>query len=192
MDRDASVDWVLRDGVDFLDRDSIDFVIDVNTFDVFSISLNDIDEFINVVVSAESYVGIVHLVLVHDVGNHLFVNFGAFDCVVELNTTRLLWMHRNIWLSFVQPNSDGFKLCSKLLFLCLTLLAVEHHQNQVRGLTNTDDLSASTFAVCSTFDNTRKIEKLHFGIINIEYTWDAGQSCELISSGLTLGSTKLV
>lgn len=45
-----------------------------------------------------------------------------------------------------------------------------------------------TFALCCTFYDPRKIEKLYFGIIVVYYPRYAGQRCEFIGSSLRLGA----
>ena len=63
MDRNACVQWLLRDVIDFLNRNLINFVVDIEALDVFSVPFNYIDKFIHIVVPSKCYVSIMDLVL---------------------------------------------------------------------------------------------------------------------------------
>lgn len=101
VDRNARIDWISGDVVYLFNGDRINFIVDVDTLDVLSSALDHVNELIDVVVSTESYVSIVHLVLVQDILNHFLVDFSAFHCLIELDTACFLRMDRNVGLTFV-------------------------------------------------------------------------------------------
>jgi hypothetical protein len=100
-DRNTGIQRFLRDLIDLFNRNLINFVVNIKTFDIFSIAFNHINKLINIVVTSESNVSIMHFVLVHDNLDLFLVYFGQFNLCVELNTTRLCLYNRNFRLFLV-------------------------------------------------------------------------------------------
>lgn len=157
MYRDASIQWILRYLVDLLNRDGIDLVVDINALYVLSIALNHIDELVDIVVSPEGNMSIMHLVLVHDVDHHLFVNFGQLAVSVELNSTGFDLLDADIGPTLVQTDANLFEFLGEFSFLLFSFLAVEDHEDDICGLSDSDNLLSSTLTVSSTLDNTGQI-----------------------------------
>lgn len=101
-------------------------------------------------------------------------------------------MNTDIWLRLVESDSNVFQLHGQLFLLCFSFLAIKHHEKEIGGLADTDDLSTTSFAVRGSLNNTWQIQKLHPGVVDGQDTWDAGQCCELVGSGFTGGVAKLV
>ena len=160
--------------------------------DVLAIALDHVNEVVHIIVTSEGHVSIVHLILVHDILNHLLVDLGQWNDSVELNASSLLWVNDDVWLALVEPDADFLQLLCQLLLLSITFLAVEHHQDEVSGLSDGDDLSSTTCTISCAFNDTRQVEQLHLGLVDVEHTRDASQSCELVGGSLTRGPAKLV
>jgi hypothetical protein len=190
--RYTSIKWIHRYLIHLLDRNSINLVENVDTLDVLSVSFDHIDELVDVVVATEGDVGVVHLVLVHDVDHHLLVDFGELAVRVELDTASFHLLDGDVWSRFVQADADSFELGVEFDLLLFTFLAVEDHENDISSLTDSDDLLSSTLAVCCALNDTWKIQQLHLSVIDIEHTWNTSKSCKLISSCLTRSTAKLV
>ena len=193
VNRNASCKWILRDFIDLLYRNLINFVVNIQAFNVFSVALNNINKFIDIIVASESNVSIMNFVLVQNILNQFFITtFCQFNLSVELDSTGFCLLDRNIWLLLVESDSNLLEFLGKFFLLGFTFLTIEDHENDICGFTNSDYLFTSTLTVGSTFDNTRKIEQLHFSLVDKEDTWDTRQGCELVCSGLTCGTAQLI
>jgi hypothetical protein len=67
---------LLRNFINFLDRDLIDFIVNVEAFDVLSVPLDNINELINVIVSSKSDMSIMQFILVQNILHQSFINLG--------------------------------------------------------------------------------------------------------------------
>jgi hypothetical protein len=74
MDTYAAVEWVHHHAFHFFERDSVDFVVDVNALYILAVTFDSVNQVIYVVVSIESDVRIVNLIFLHDHHHHLTVN----------------------------------------------------------------------------------------------------------------------
>jgi hypothetical protein len=81
-------------------------------------------------------------------------------------------MNLDIWFGLVESDSDMLELHGQFLLLCLSFLAIKHHQDQIGRLADTDNLSSSTRTNRGTLDNTWQIQELHLGIVDIKNTWN--------------------
>jgi len=126
--------------------------------DILPIAFDHINEVVHIIVTSEGHMSIMHFVLEHDILDHLLITLSQWNDSVELNTTSLLDVNLDVWLGFVEPDADLFQLGRQLKLLLFTFLAIEDHEDEVRGLTDGDDLSTTTCAVSCTFNNTRQIE----------------------------------
>lgn len=85
---DTSCKRVLRYTADLLYRNLINLVVNIKAFNVFSIALNDINKLINIIVTPESHVSIMNLILMQYILNEFFITaFGLFNLGVELNSS---------------------------------------------------------------------------------------------------------
>ena len=73
------------------------------------------------------------------------------------------------------------------LLLDLALGSVQHHKNHVGCASDCNDLSTTTFALSSAFDDTGQIEKLNLGAFVLDDTGHTSQSRELVGGDLALG-----
>ena len=65
---------------------------------------------------------------------------------------------------------------------------VEDNEDEVAGPGDGDNLPTSTLVVLGSLDDSREIEKLHLGSLELENARDAGQGCELVLRGSRLGA----
>lgn len=192
LHRNARVQGLLRDKVDFLDGNDINLVVHIEALDVLASALDNINQVVDIVVTAENDVRVMNLVLVHNIGNHLSVDLRQVRGRVELNTAGLLGLDLDVRLLLVETNADLLELQSELRLLGLTLLAVKHHENEIGRLADTDNLTTATLTVRRAFNNTGQIEQLHLGLVDIKETGDARERCELVGGSHGLGIAELV
>jgi hypothetical protein len=83
--------------------------------------------------------------------------------------------------SFIQTYANLFKFSNQFPFLVFSLGCIQNHEHQIGGFSHCYNLSSSTSTFTSSLDNTRKIQKLDFAVIVLDHTWNACQSCELVS-----------
>lgn len=83
-----------------------------------------------------------------------------------MDTAGLSGFDSDSWSLAVQPNSGRLELVGELFFLFEPLLGIEHHDDQVGGFADSDDLTSLTTAGGSTFDNSGQIEQLDFSPID--------------------------
>ena len=189
---DAAAEGVLGDGVDLLDGYGVYLVVDVDAFDVFSVSLNNINQLVHIIVPSENHVSIVHLILSQHILHHPLVNLGQCALGIELNAAHFLRRDRDVGLLLVQPDAHLLELHVQFGFLRFSFLAIEDHEYQIRRLSNRNDLPTTTLAIGGPLNNTRQIEQLHFGIVDHQVAGDAGERRELVGRSLTLRITELV
>ena len=77
------------DHVDFFHGDSIDFVVAIQTLDVFAVPLDHVNEVVDSAVVVHEHIGIVDLVLREDVFDHFFVEVAQRLCAVQLHAAQL-------------------------------------------------------------------------------------------------------
>jgi len=61
------------DFINVFNGDAIDFVVDVQALDIFSISFNNVDELINSDIFSQKNISIMDLILVQDISNHSLI-----------------------------------------------------------------------------------------------------------------------
>ena len=66
-DRNACVKWCLRDFMDLLNRNLINFVIDIEALNIFSVPFNHINEFIHIVITSKRYMSIMDLIFMQNI-----------------------------------------------------------------------------------------------------------------------------
>ena len=74
MDGDAGILRILHELIDILNRNSIDLVVDIDALHILAISLDSIDQVLNIIVAIELDVAIVDLVLLHDTLDHSLID----------------------------------------------------------------------------------------------------------------------
>ena len=90
-DRNACVKWLLRDVMDLLNRNLINFVVDIEALNIFSVPFNNINEFIHIVITSKRYMCIMDLIFMQNILNQFFVHAsGLLYLSVKLDTTSLL------------------------------------------------------------------------------------------------------
>ena len=61
------------DFINIFNGDTIDFVVDVQALDIFSVSFNNIDELINSDIFSQKDISVMDLILVQDISNHSLI-----------------------------------------------------------------------------------------------------------------------
>jgi len=105
FDRNATNLGILHQSFNFLNTDSIDLIIDVDTFNIFSVAFNGIDKVLDIVVPIESYMGIVDFILLKDELDHLIINLCQLHRSVEVNSASLCKLNFDIWFCSVESDS---------------------------------------------------------------------------------------
>mmetsp|Transcript_32206 Transcript_32206/g.39930 ORF Transcript_32206/g.39930 Transcript_32206/m.39930 type:complete len:335 (-) Transcript_32206:232-1236(-) len=186
MDRDAAVEGVLHHVFDLLNGDSINLVVDVDALDVLPIALDRVDQVLHVVIAIELDVRVVDLVLVHDALHHPLVDLRLLHGRREHNAASFLRLDHDARLFLVQANASVVHFARQFGLLFVGLRGVEHHEHEIRGLAHSNNLFTTTLAVGSAFNDTRQIEQLQLGSIDVELPWNTGERREFVSGRLRL------
>lgn len=87
-----------------LNRELVNFIVNVQTLDVLAIAFDCVNQVIHVVVASEHHLRVVDFVLVHYIFDHFLVYFSQLDCCIEDHTPCLLRTDLYVGLFLVQLN----------------------------------------------------------------------------------------
>ena len=103
-----------------------------------------------------------------------------------MNATSFLRLDDNVGLFLVKSDSSNEELVSQLRLVLASFLRVEHHDDEVCGLSHCNDLATTTLALSGAFNNSWQIKQLQLRSVDEQLAWNAGQSCELVSCNCTV------
>lgn len=130
--------------------------------------------------------------LVHGIVR-IITHASKFDGGVELDSTGILHFEIDAWRLLVQTQSHGLQLTLQNLAMVLLLLlsGIQNHENKIGTLGDGNNLSSTTTSICSSLDNTGKIQQLNAATLVVHVAGNAGQRGELVRSLLRLGIGKV-
>ena len=97
----------------------------------------------------------------------------------------------NLWPLFIHTYPYRLELTRNFLLLFLSLLSVQYHHNEVRGLSHGDDLATAPLPGGGTLNDTWQIEQLHLRFVDSQHSGDASECGELVVGGETLGLSQV-
>lgn len=132
------------------------------------------------------------LVLEKDVLDYFLVEMGQGLGAVQFDASELGDRDADIRGAFVQTDTHLLELSADLHLLLLGLGCLQDHQHHIGVLCHCDDLSSLALALRSSFNNSREIQKLNFGIIIVDDARNAGEGGELVGSaeGSSVGDAR--
>lgn len=178
----------LIQNVELLKGQCIDFVQSIQTWNVLSVSLNDIDDIIFGSIAFNANICTVDSVLFENGLDSLVIDSVGIDHSGNCNTTLVFLLEFDIWWAFVKPDSKAFKFVFNNFFMLHWPCWIEHDNDEIAGSGHSDDLFTTTFTVLGAFDDTGQIEQLNLRALILKDTGDASQGCELVSSNFGEGS----
>lgn len=189
FDRDDDRVGLSRELVHLLHADRVDLVVDVEAGDVVAVTEHHVDELVDSDVLSEHDIDVVHLVSLQDGTDHLFVNLGECEThgLGDDDTTGVLFAEDHIGLGLVETDTDGLEFPFEKCTMRVGLGGVQHDDDHVGGLGHGDDLSTSTLAFGSAFNDTRQIEDLDLGTFVLEDTRLACEGGEFVRGCFRLG-----
>ena len=81
-------------------------------------------------------------------------DMGQRDGVCDADATFVFLLEDNVWRILIDSNSEAFELGLDYSFVSEGFIDVEDNENEMAGLGNSNDLTASTFAVLGSLDDT--------------------------------------
>ena len=163
------------DEIELLDRDLVDLVHNVDGRGVDSVSLDDVDKFVDRRVAAEDDVRVQDLVLVQDRLDRLLVQVAQRDARADVESSPLLLAESDVGRFLVEPNAESLQLFLDFSLVRQGLEAVQHDQDQIASSGSADNLSTASLSVLGSFDDARQIQQLDFRSFVLD---DAGNTRE--------------
>jgi len=99
--------WVFSQRIYFFNRNSINFVVNINAFHILSISFDCINKVVYIIVPMESNMTVVNFILLSNELDHLRINLSQLVGWVEMASSRFLNLNCNFWFLFVKSNSNS-------------------------------------------------------------------------------------
>ena len=185
--------------IKLLDRDGVYFVKSIYHRNITStLCLQDINQVVDRCIAPDSDVGRRNLVLAHDRldllpnsvslaissrrRSNLVTDVRQWDSVGYCNATLVFLFEDNVRRLFVDSNAETFELVLDDLFVRKGLVDIEDDEDKMASLSNSNDLSTSTFAILGSLDDTWQIEHLNSSAIIQDLAGYRGQGSEFISS----------
>lgn len=117
-------------------------------------TFNHINQVIDGDILTNQYVNVMHLVVLEDDFDQLFIDLGQLQGCGHLHTAALGETNLHIWLLLVQSQAHLLQLDGQFPSLILSLVSFQHHQHQITSLGHCDDLPTTTTTLRSSLNDS--------------------------------------
>ena len=109
-------------------------------------------------------------------------NMSQRDSVRDGNASFVLFLEDNVGRILIDTYTEAFEFVLNDSFVSEGLVHIKNNENEMTGFGNSDDLTASTFAILGSLNDTGQIKHLNGCTIVLHLTRHSGQSGKLICS----------
>ncbi len=109
-------------------------------------------------------------------------NMSQWDSVRDSDASFVLLLEDNVGRILIDTYTEAFELVLDDSFVSEGLVHIKNDENEMTSFGNGNDLTASTFAILGSLNDTRQIKHLNGCTIVLHLTRHSGQSGKLICS----------
>ena len=109
-------------------------------------------------------------------------NMGQWHSICDGDASFVLLFEDNVRRILVNSYTEAFKLILDDSFVSEGLVHIKNDENEMAGFGNGNDLTASTFAILGSLNDTGQVKHLDGCTIILHLTRHSGQSGKLVCS----------
>ena len=109
-------------------------------------------------------------------------NMSQWDSVRDGDASLVLLLEDNVGRIFIDTYTEAFELVLDDSFVSEGLVHIKNDENEMTGFGNGNDLTASTFAILGSLNDTGQIKHLDGCTVVLHLTRYSGQSSKLVCS----------
>jgi hypothetical protein len=147
--------------VEFFDADGVDLVQTVDDGNVTSaFGFKNVNDVVDGRITPDADISRIYFIFAHDSLDFIVIDMSKWDRVRNVQAALVLFLEGNVGWLFVDPDTKTFQLGFNDTLIGERLVHVEHNEDQVAGLRDSNDLPSSSSSVFGSLDNARQIDDL--------------------------------